>query len=76
MNQIQNFNKCNVCNSTNIDRGEISGSGNFGYSPAHTDWLAENTPVSANLCLDCGNLQLYFKTDYLNIIKQRLAKQK
>jgi glucose/arabinose dehydrogenase len=53
--------KCPSCASTKLEPGAIHSTGRIYFRPENTKFLTLGTsdvPLTANLCMDCGNVML------------------
>lgn len=57
---------CLRCRSTNLKPGSIQSSGKVGFRAKNARFLTRRTgdiPVTANICIDCGYVELVGDTD-------------
>ncbi|MBA7682330.1 hypothetical protein ES703_90680 [subsurface metagenome] len=58
--------KCLSCGGTNLKPGSIQSSGKVAFRAKDTKFLTTKTgdiTVSANICVDCGHIELIGDTD-------------
>jgi len=58
--------KCLRCGGTNLKPGSIQSTGRVSFRPKNAKFITARTgdiPVNANICVDCGYVELLADTD-------------